>query len=55
MTKRVRDKPSFSTWHYKNDPTHIAFYSEQTFAWLAQQWQLKLEIIDNDVVFLTKS
>jgi SAM-dependent methyltransferase len=55
MTKRVIDKQAFSRWHYKNDPTHICFYSDATFRWIASQWHFKLEIIDRDVVFLTRS
>ena len=51
MTKRVRDHASFIDWHYKHDPTHINFYSEATFEWIAQAYQWQLEIIDNDVVF----
>lgn len=54
MTKRVIDQAAFQNWHYKNDPTHIGFYSEATFKWLANHWKLKLEIIDKDVVFLIK-
>ena len=52
MTKRVIDQARFQNWHYKNDPTHICFYSEQTFDWIARYWQMSLEIIDEDVVFL---
>lgn len=52
MTKRVIDQYRFQNWHYKNDPTHICFYSEHTFAWIAQHWVFELEIIDQDVVFL---
>ena len=51
MTKRVRDHAGFIHWHYKHDPTHINFYSEATFKWIAQTYQWQLEIIDNDVVF----
>ncbi|WP_394229731.1 class I SAM-dependent methyltransferase [Shewanella colwelliana] len=54
MTKRVLGKEAFTRWHYKHDLTHIRFYSVKTFEWIAQHFQLQLEIIDNDVVFLTK-
>lgn len=54
MTKRVLDVQAFGRWHYKNDPTHICFYSEQTFMWLADTYALKVEFIGADVVFLTK-
>ena len=49
MTKRVIDVAAFSRWHYKNDPTHICFYSEATLKWLAAKYQLQMELIDKDV------
>jgi hypothetical protein len=55
MTKRVTDVAAFSTWHYKNDMTHICFYSESTFHWLAARLGLRLEIIEQDVVFFYKA
>lgn len=54
MTKRVHDREAFQRWHYKNDPTHITFFSAGSFAWLAQQWGAAFELIDSDVVFFTK-
>lgn len=50
MTKRVIDVQAFSRWHYKNDPTHICFYSEATLQWLADKYQRNLVLIDKDVV-----
>ena len=55
MTKRVIDKEYFNQWHYKNDPTHIRFYSMKTFQWIAEYFNWQLEIIDKDVVFFTKT
>lgn len=54
MTKRVIDQQAFSTWHYKNDPTHIAFFSDPSFAWLAKSLGAELTFVDSDVVFLRK-
>lgn len=54
MTKRVRDRAAFSRWHYIQDPTHIAFYSDHTFAWIAQHWGYDFEIVGADVVLLHK-
>lgn len=54
MTKRVSSPEAFSTWHYKSDPTHISFFSEHSFHWLAQHWQAELEIVGADVVLLRK-
>ncbi len=52
MTKRAQDKASFARWHYIHDPTHIAFFSDETFEWIAEQWNLRLEIDGPDVVAL---
>ena len=55
MTKRVINPERFANWHYKNDPTHIIFFSENTFQWIANKHVMEFEIIDKDVVFLTKA
>jgi len=52
MTKLVKDVDAFSKWHYKNDLTHVRFYSRQTFQYLAERDKLELEFIGNDVILL---
>lgn len=54
MTKMVIDVDAFANWHYKNDPTHVIFFSRATFAYLAERDQLELEFIGNDVILLRK-
>ena len=54
MTKRVLNREAFAKWHYKNDLTHVCFFSESTFGWLAVQWQAELTIEGNDVVLFKK-
>ncbi|UTA49270.1 class I SAM-dependent methyltransferase [Simiduia sp. 21SJ11W-1] len=54
MTKRVKNREAFVNWHYKNDITHIAFFSEQSFHWLAREWGAELEFVDSDVVIFRK-
>ena len=51
MTKRVVNKQRFASWHYKNDKTHVSFFSDSTFTWLADNYDLNLEIEGDDVVF----
>lgn len=55
MTKRVIDREAFSRWHYKNDPTHVSFFSEPTFRWLAARYRCRLEFVGKDVAFLQRS
>ena len=54
MTKRADNLEKFKSWHYKNDPTHIVFFHEKTFQWLANRLSASLRIISDDVVFLVK-
>jgi SAM-dependent methyltransferase len=54
MTKLALDLEAFASWHYKNDPTHICFFSRATFAWLAVRWQAELTFVGSDVVILRK-
>jgi len=52
MTKLVRDRQAFAGWHYKNDPTHVCFFSEQTWQWWAQRQGTPLHIVGADVILL---
>ncbi len=54
MTKFAMGIEEFKNWHYKNDMTHVCFFSENTFKWLAEQWQAKLIFADKDVVLFQK-
>ncbi|WP_455201912.1 class I SAM-dependent methyltransferase [Kaarinaea lacus] len=55
MTKLVKDREAFTHWHYKNDLTHVCFFSQQTFNWLAELWQARLEYYGDDVIVFQKS
>ena len=55
MTKRVRDREPFASWHYKNDPTHVCFYSEATFRWIAGNFGARLEFAGEEVALLEKT
>jgi hypothetical protein len=54
MTKQVIDRTSFASWHYKNDPTHISFFSQATFSYLAEVWGASPEYMGDDVIILRK-
>ena len=55
MTKRYTSAEAFANWHYKNDPTHVSFFSEQTFAYLARRYGFVLQVVDKDVVLLQRN
>nr|WP_242524016.1 class I SAM-dependent methyltransferase [Microbulbifer salipaludis] len=54
MTKLVASQERFASWHYIRDPTHVIFFSRETFRWLAGHWSAKLEFSGNDVIFLSR-
>lgn len=33
---------SLSKWYYKRDPTHVAFYGQKTFSWIAEEFEMKI-------------
>lgn len=54
MTKRVMDKHAFGQWHYIRDMTHICFYRQHTFEYLARRFDARLTVLANDVILLHK-
>lgn len=54
MTSLRPVRELFERWYYKNDPTHICFYSRKTFEWLAARWQARLEFAGDGVILLGK-
>lgn len=54
MTKRVINQQRFTSWHYKNDPTHVCFFSEATFHYIARTCGLTVSFPAADVVFMQK-
>jgi SAM-dependent methyltransferase len=54
MTKLVIDRRAFARWHYKNDPTHVCFFSRETFRFLAGMLGADLEFYGKDVILLQK-
>ena len=54
MTKRYTTAEAFAVWHYKNDPTHVSFFSERTFLYLAQRDGFSANFAANDVVILQR-
>lgn len=54
MTKMVIDQDAFSRWHYKDDPTHISFFSVDTFEWLGARLHARPEFVGTDVVLFER-
>ena len=54
MFAGCRSKKQFLNWFYIRDLTHVCFYSEETFKWLAEELKAELIIPVKDVVLLCK-
>ena len=54
MTKMINEKTDFKSWYYKDDPTHICFFSKNTMQYLARIWGAKLKFYGNDVALFFK-
>jgi hypothetical protein len=54
MTKLALNQEAFRKWHYKNDPTHVCFFTRASLAWLGAQWQAELSFAAQDVILLGK-
>ena len=52
MTQFVTDRSRFPNWYYKRDETHVCFYSQATFEWLAKEYELAVTFHPQSVVIL---
>jgi hypothetical protein len=50
----VTTQQAFTRWHYILDPTHVCFFSEASFAWLADHLGMRVEFPAADVALLQK-
>jgi len=54
MTQLWSEQTSFANWRYKDDMTHVCFFSSTSFQWLAKLWGGTLHLIDRNVRILEK-
>ena len=55
MTQFYDETIDYKTWWYKNDPTHIGFYSEETFEYLAEKFHIKILYNDHRSVIIFRN
>lgn len=51
-TELINAEIDFKTWYYKEDPTHVFFYSESSFEWIKTTFGFKDLAIQNRIVHL---
>ena len=54
MTQILTSQIDFDQWYYKNDPSHIGFFSEKALNYLAEKWQAEICVISDRVVIFKK-
>ncbi len=54
MTNFQTEDDLFSQWHYRRDPTHVTFYKEYTFRFLAKQFNWRCEVPRKNIVLMQK-
>lgn len=52
MTVLFDEKSDFSTWYYKDDPTHVFFYHPKAFEWIKNEFGFKSFTIDKRMITL---
>jgi hypothetical protein len=52
MTSLRRADSGIAGWHYAQDETHVALYSENSMQWIARRFDLDLRLPASGVVFL---
>lgn len=56
MTEMKDDGIDFDSWYYKNDPTHVCFYSNESINYICHTYNFKQLFNDNHrVIILRKS
>ena len=55
MTSFLPTDELFKNWYYRKDPTHVVFYTKETFEVIASQRNWSLEIESKDVVLFYKN
>ncbi len=50
MTDIFREHLDFGSWYYKNDPTHVIFYTEKSLQWIQKQIGFNTIHIENRLI-----
>lgn len=54
VTGIYRDDTDFNQWWYARDLTHVVFYCEQTFVWIAEQFGWDIVLRAGDITLFKK-
>ena len=54
MTRLTSSRSAFIAGHYHMDPTHVCFFSRESFDYLAEKLEAHLEFVSDQVILLQK-
>lgn len=54
-TERHLGEDHFRTWYYQKDPTHVIFFSNKTFEFIAKRYNLLSSFPDKNIVLFWRS
>jgi 2-polyprenyl-3-methyl-5-hydroxy-6-metoxy-1,4-benzoquinol methylase len=54
MSQQIPEHQSFEEWYYKNDPTHVIFYSEENLQWIKKRFGFSEVLLDGRLISLKK-
>lgn len=54
MTGMAQGREAFARWRYKDDRSHITFFSVETMEWIARKWQADLFPVAKSVFLFQK-
>jgi len=54
MTERWDEIEKFGNWYYTRDPSHVAFYNNETFDYISRVWKLARIYDDNKRLILLR-
>ena len=54
LTQVYPPQEAFASWYYKNDPTHVCFFSHETMGYLEKRWDASLEILADEIFIFTR-
>ena len=55
MTQILTNEIDFSDWYYKNDPSHIGFYTRKSLIFLGNYLGFEVSFHSDRVIFFIKS
>jgi len=55
MTQLAPPNQPFLDWYYLRDPTHVCFFSPETWTWLSRQWRAEVVYREKNVILFRKT